>query len=138
MTDVLNDPLPQYTLTRQASSNDGVLGEIRDPTQEHVCYTCELPWLENAPKTSCIPTGTYTCLPHDSEAHPNTWQLQNVPNRSEVLIHNGNAAKEDSLGCILVGSAFGKKDGLPAVLNSVATLNLLRQQLPKTFVLVIS
>ena len=134
----MNTSLPIYTLNRQASSKTGTLGEMRNPDGTHLCYTCELPWLNNAPDTSCIPTGTYTCIPHNSPAHPNTWELQNVPGRNEVLIHNGNAAEQDSKGCILVGSTFGEIAGFPAVLNSVTTLNMLRGSLPRNFVLVIS
>jgi hypothetical protein len=134
----MNGPLPAYTLQRQASSNNGTLGELFDPTSAHVCYTCELPWLDNETDKSCIPTGMYTCAPHDSPDHPNTWELLNVPGRDAVLIHNGNAAEEDSKGCILVGDRFGVIDGFPAVLNSVATLNILRGKFPPNFTLTIS
>jgi hypothetical protein len=134
----MNNSLPVYTLTRDASSTNGTLGEMFNPDGTHLCYTCELPWLDNAPDTSCIPTGTYGCVPHDSPAHPNTWELQNVPDRDSVLIHNGNAAKEDSKGCILVGNSRGVVNGFPAVLNSVATLNMLRGTLPQNFVLTIT
>jgi Family of unknown function (DUF5675) len=134
----MNGALPAYTLQRQASSNNGTLGEIFDPASAHVCYTCELPWLDNETDKSCIPTGTYTCAPHNSSDHPNTWELLDVPGRDAVLIHNGNAAEEDSKGCILVGDRFGVIDGFPAVLNSVATLNILRGKFPPNFTLTIS
>jgi hypothetical protein len=129
--------LSTYTLQREASSNSGTLGEILDSAGGHVCYTCELPWLNNTPDTSCIPAGTYRCVPHDSPVHPNTWELMNVPGRDAILIHNGNAAEQDSKGCILVGDRFGQIDGFPAVLDSIATLNMLRQQLPARFILTI-
>jgi hypothetical protein len=103
-----------------------------DPGGAHVCFTCELPWRDNAPETSCIPAGIYPCVPHNSPAHPGTWELQNVPNRSEILIHNGNTER-DSLGCIVVGNEFGTIDGLPAVLNSQSTLGVLRKTLPQAF-----
>jgi hypothetical protein len=128
--------LPVYTLVREASSNNGTLGEILSSDGTHICYTCELPWLNNTPDQSCIPTGSYTCVPHNSAEHPNVWELANVPNRTGVLIHNGNTEK-DSLGCIIVGSQKGVLNGLPAVLNSDVTLNMLRQTLPPTFSLTI-
>jgi hypothetical protein len=128
--------LPAYTLVRQSSAINGTLGELLDPSSIHVCYTCELPWLNNTPDQSCIPVGTYTCGPHNTPDHPNVWELANVPGRSGVLIHNGNTEK-DSLGCIIVGSAKGTLNGLPAVLNSDVTLNMLRQKLPQQFLLVI-
>jgi hypothetical protein len=111
---------------------------IGEANQLSLCYTCELPWLDNETDKSCIPTGTYTCAPHNSPDHPNTWELLDVPGRDAVLIHNGNAAEEDSKGCILVGDRFGVIDGFPAVLNSVATLNILRGKFPPNFTLTIS
>lgn len=139
MSDTLADlasTLPVYTLNREASSNHGTLGEILDAEGNHLCYTLERPWLDNAPQTSCIPTGTYTCVPHNSAAHPHIWELANVPNRDAILIHNGNT-ENDSLGCIIVGATQGTLGGLPAVLQSNATLAMLQQKLPATFVLTI-
>lgn len=129
--------LPVFTLVREASSNDGTLGEILNPDGSHLCYTCELPGQNNAPDVSCIPLGSYGCIPHDSAAHRNVWELQNVPNRIAILIHNGNT-ENDSLGCIVVGSQQGTLGGLPAVLNSNATLAMLQQTLPPNFTLVVS
>lgn len=102
-----------------------------------ICKTMELPWLNNEHDKSCISEGTYACVPHNSPAHPGTWEITNVPNRDNILLHNGNFAKQ-SLGCILVGNSFGIIDGKPAVLNSMATLNKLRNILPPTFQLTIS
>jgi Family of unknown function (DUF5675) len=133
----MNDVLPVYTLAREASSNNGTLGEILNPDGSHLCYTCERPWLDNTPDTSCIPTGTYSCVPHDSAAHPNVWELQNVPDRSGILIHNGNT-ENDSEGCIIVGATQGTLGGLPAVLNSNVTLEMLQQTLPLNFTLTIT
>jgi hypothetical protein len=133
----MGNGLAVYTLKRQASTATGTLGELFNPDGTHLCYTCELPWLNNEPQTSCIPAGSYTCIPHNSPDHPNTWELANVPGRQAVLIHNGNAAEIDSKGCILVGSQTGVLNGLPAVLNSVVTLNMLRGTLPGTFSLTI-
>jgi hypothetical protein len=133
----MTDQLPVYTLVREASSDNGTLGEIFNPDGSHLCYTCELPWQNNSPDVSCIPLSTYTCIPHDSAAHPNVWELQNVPGRSAILIHNGNT-EHDSLGCIVVGSQQGTLGGLPAVLNSNNTLAMLGQTLPPTFTLTIT
>jgi hypothetical protein len=134
---MMNDVLPTYTLNREESGDDGTLGELLDPDGDHLCYTCECPWLDNASGISCIPSGTYACVPHNSPAHPDTWQLQDVPGRDEILIHNGNT-KMDSKGCILVGEPQGILDGLPAVLNSKATLAMLQQTLPGNFTLIIT
>jgi hypothetical protein len=133
----MNNSLSIYRLIRQPSETAGTLGEMLNPDGSHLCFSCELPWRDNKPNESCIPMGTYTCVPHNSGAHPNTWELQNVPGREDILIHNGNAAEVDSKGCILVGNEFGTINGFPAVLNSVATLNMLRSVLPSSFSLVV-
>jgi len=133
----MNGPLPNYTLVREASSNKGTLGEILNPDGSHLCYTCERPWLNNISDRSCIPAGTYGCVPHNSDEHPDTWELQNVPGRSSILIHNGNT-ENDSLGCIIVGATQGTLNGFPAVLNSNVTLAMLRQTLPSSFILTIA
>lgn len=127
-----------YFLTRQPSTGNGTFGTLTNEAGDILCYTCELPWLNNEPRHSCIPAGSYTCVPHNSQEHPDTWEVTGVPDRSAILLHNGNAAMEDSEGCILVGSEEGIIDGYPAVLNSVATLEKLRGILPPKFVLVIS
>lgn len=121
------------TLIRELSTPDGTFGTIWLDGKE-LCKTCELPWGDNLPRESCIPVGGYTCIHHDSLHHPNTWELLDVPGRSDILIHNGNTIA-DSNGCILVGSAFGTVDGNPAVINSNATLDMLRKILPATFIL---
>lgn len=126
--------MTQYVLSRQPSAADGTLGELADSTGAHLCFTCELPWRDNTPDLSCIPPGVYDCIPHNSTDHPNTWELQDVPGRSAILIHSGNTEK-DSLGCIVVGSELGTLDGLPAVLNSKVTLKMLQATLPGNFTL---
>ena len=126
--------MTQYYLTRFRSDFDGTFGKITDTTGTVVCYTCELSWNNNLPKISCIPLGVYNTEPHNSADHPNTWEVLNVPGRSNILIHNGNTEK-DSEGCILVGDSIGEVNGLPAVLNSVATLEKLRTIFPSHFLL---
>ena len=125
-----------YTITRQPSTPDGTLGEFTDEAGTHICYTCELPWLDNQPQISCIPIGEYQVIPHNSPKHPNVWEISNVPSRSAILIHEGNT-EDDVEGCVCVGDEIGEIDGLPAVLHSVSTLNMLRQKLPPSFPLII-
>lgn len=118
-------------ITRAPSTENGTFG-ILSIDGVPTCLTCELPWLNNAPDKSCIPIGSYTAIRHDSPDHPHTWEVQNVPNRTGILLHNGNT-KNDSLGCIIVGSSFGTVDSLPAVLNSNTTLANLQEDLPDSF-----
>jgi hypothetical protein len=103
---------------------------------KELCFTLELPWNDNKTGESCIPEGVFNVSPHDSPKFPNTWQLENVPDRDAILIHVGNTRK-DTHGCILVGSAMGRVGGLPAVLNSTATLKKLKEILPDKFTLTV-
>lgn len=127
------------TLKRLRAGDDGTFGEILMDS-ERLCVTCELPWYNNKHDISCVPTGTYHFIPHDSHDHPGTWEAVDVPNRKEILIHNGNTIR-DTKGCILVGSQFGKLTyenlTLPAVLNSGKTLEMLRSTFPDHFTMTI-
>lgn len=67
--------------------------------------TLELPWLENAPTRSCIPTGTYECRRVQSPRFGNTFEVTGVPGRSHILFHKGNQIA-DTAGCILVAEKF--------------------------------
>ncbi len=128
---------PQYSLIRQASTPDGTLGIWFNQDGTELCKTIELPWLDNHPQTSCIPAMLVRFEPFISPKHGHVWVATNVPGRSEIEVHNANLAKQ-LLGCIGVGNSFGTLDGLPAVLNSVDTLNRLRAKLPASFTLNIS
>ena len=123
-------------LTRQPSTPQGTFGTLTDADSNILCVTCEQPWNDNKVGASCIPAGTYQCIPHDSPAHPNTWEIAGVPGRSAILIHNGNTDTQ-SEGCILVGDSFGTINGMSAVLNSIATLDKLRGILPDNFTIII-
>jgi len=79
----------------------------------------ELPWLDNQRNISCIPTGTYKARKHYSPKFGKCLWLQDVPNRSEILIHSGNFYS-DILGCILIGKNLKdiNKDSIVDVVNS--------------------
>ena len=65
-----------------------------------VCYTIELPWLENQRRISCIPEGEYILQPRFSPKFGWHLHLMNVPGRDLILIHPANDAKKELLGCI--------------------------------------
>ena len=65
-----------------------------------VCYTIELPWLENQRRISCIPEGKYVLQKRFSPKFKWHIHLQNVPGRDFILIHPANDAKKELLGCI--------------------------------------
>lgn len=71
-----------------------------------IAVTIEKPWKNNQHIISCIPSGVYKCKRFDSPHFgPNMWLLDNVPDRSLILIHYGNFT-QNSNGCILLGSSF--------------------------------
>ena len=69
------------------------------------CLTLELRWFNNIPNLSCIPKGEYTCKKIISPSRGEVYEILNVPNRTNILIHKGNFG-EDSLGCIIIGEQF--------------------------------
>tara|TARA_Y100000401_G_scaffold17899_1_gene12074 strand:+ start:237 stop:650 length:414 start_codon:yes stop_codon:yes gene_type:complete len=73
---------------------------------ELMCDTLENPWLDNQRNISCIPAGQYDVrlrLARESATRDYLHLLvKEVPNRSYILFHIGNTAK-DTQGCILVG-----------------------------------
>ncbi len=89
-------------------------------------YTLELSWRENKNDISCIPEGTYKVIPHNSEAHPNTYEITNVPNREAILIHIGNYPS-DFRGCIGIG--LGVDPTTPMIINSGKAMELLRNEI---------
>ncbi|MHC5541432.1 DUF5675 family protein [Singulisphaera rosea] len=123
-------------LDRFKSDDNGTFGMMILEGQ-YLCHTCEDPWKNNAPNQSCIPAGKYSVVKYSSPKFPGVWRVENVPNRSGILIHNGNNII-DTEGCILVGDSIGYIDGLPSVLNSRKTLAMLKLQLPDDFDLTIT
>lgn len=74
----------------------------------------------------CIPTGTYVCKKvYDRKTTgglfiPITFEITNVPQRSGILFHIGNYAK-DTRGCVLLGMQFGRlNDQISLVESRVA------------------
>lgn len=67
---------------------------------ELLCYTIELPWLNNLSRISCIPEGSYNLVKRYSAKFSNHLLLENVPDRSLILIHPANNALAELKGCI--------------------------------------
>ena len=104
---------------------DGILGVLRfDGRLLSQVYTLELPYRKNVKNYSSIPVGQYSANLHESPNHGPTVAINNVPNRSHILIHVGNTIK-DLRGCIAVGDRIGNINGFKAVLNSKETLEWL-------------
>ena len=101
-------------------------------------YTLELGWKDNKFQVSCIPKGTYKVEKRSSTKYKNHFHILDVPNRTFILIHNGNYNRHTK-GCVLVGKTLSdiNGDGLRDVTSSVLTLNKLNDILPNYFDLTI-
>lgn len=127
--------MAKFLLQRVAQSDKGTFGVLsRDDIP--LCLTLEDPWDNNKKDVSCIPAGTYQVVPHSGARYKNVWRLENVPNRTDILIHEGNTIA-NTKGCLLVGEIFGELNKQPAILRSVPTLDKLRKILPQQFTLTI-
>ncbi len=82
-----------------------------------LCLTLELPFNFNTPNISCIPENIYLCSRKDSPKFGNTFEIVDVPYRTNILFHTGNTV-EDTLGCILLGNSLGSLKGERAILQS--------------------
>src|ERR1019366_1847178 len=120
------------TLERFQSDEMVTLGHLLDENSEILCYTLELPWLNNQHEISCIPLGIYNVEPYSSPLHPDVLHVLNVPDRTAILIHPGNTVA-DVRGCICVGDSLGTIHGVQAVLNSQKTFAMLKEKLPDSF-----
>lgn len=79
---------------------------------QHIAFTIELPWLNNEKLISCIPEGEYNLRRRYSTKFKWHWIVENVPNRSHILIHPANDALLELSGCIApVSKISGKGRG---------------------------
>lgn len=116
------------TLERFAYGPSATLGRlILDST---ILYTIERPWLDNTPFQSCIPEGTYPVRKYSSQKYPDVWEICDVPERSHILIHAANYAK-DVQGCIGVGMELASNAWW--VKSSRNAIKILRMKLPDEF-----
>ena len=104
------------------TSTFGIL--TRTDTGETVAVTVEREWDGGSNRKStperpgaCIPPGTYVCKRVQSPKFGDTFEVTKVPNRSAILLHAGNLS-DDSRGCIILGTAFGKVKGKAGVTGS--------------------
>lgn len=119
-------------LQRHSTGDDGTRGTlaVSDGDEEFTCETLELPWRDNAPMISCIPSGEYECdFNWSNGLRRFCYLLRAVPGRSGVRIHSGNYAGDKSKGfkthvqgCILLGKRAGKVGGQTAVFDSVVAV----------------
>jgi hypothetical protein len=114
-------------LIRDTFSNISTIGELF-LNGERMCDTLENPWINNKKNVSCIPKGEYKVrlrLARESATRDYLHLLvEDVENRSYILFHRGNTAKDTS-GCILVG--LGSQQDF--VSNSVLAMDLLIKEI---------
>jgi hypothetical protein len=93
------------------------------------CFTLELPWQDNKRNISCIPKGEYPYRIAVSPKFGRTIHVDEVPDRSHILIHPGNYTTQIQ-GCILPGDSIKwlNEDSIPDVTNSRSTMKLLMSQ----------
>ena len=88
-------------ITRFALFGDRTLGRLKIDDLE--LWTIERPWLNNVAFKSCIPAGQYKVKRTNSPRFgPDTWQVQDVPDRTHILFHVANTSA-DVVGCIGCG-----------------------------------
>lgn len=101
-------------INRYEEEDKQTIGELilKDMNGKEIftCKTLELPWRDNEVKISRIPAGDYLAVKHNSPKFGDCFWIQEVPDRTEILIHRGNFHK-DTLGCILVGKKLADIDG---------------------------
>lgn len=81
--------------------------------QQLICCTIELPWLSNRRGESCIPEGTYLLGKRFSKRFGWHLLVNEVKDRSLILIHPANSALRELRGCIapvtsLTGEGLGQ------------------------------
>ncbi len=108
--------MEKVDVIRLERSDQGVFGVLRVGGWVQ-CLTLEPPDRNNQANVSCIPAGRYVCQKRKSHRFGPTWEVLNVPDRSDILFHAGNRAS-DSRGCILLGGRMGELEGQRALLGS--------------------
>ena len=119
----------------------GTMEVYKNNVFQCVLSTLEPEWLNNQQNISCIKEGNYIVNHYSSDKFKDVFILENVENRSYILIHGGNFY-QNTKGCIIVGLAHIdiNNDKLKDVKHSTEALNLLRDicRLEKTILLKIS
>ena len=114
-------------ILRDTFTDESTIGELF-LNGERFCDTLELPYRDNQRSVSCIPTGEYKVrmrYPRESATREYLHLLiQEVKDRSYILFHRGNSAK-DTRGCVLVGQSR-KQD---FVGNSTLAMDLLMKEI---------
>lgn len=112
-------------MLQRAYFKEGTNGTLFS-SDNFLCHTIELPWLNNNRNVSCIPEGAYEVVPRFSKRFQHHLILKNVKGRSYILFHPANDAKKDLQGCIApvtylngIGRGVYSKDAMQKLLSLV-------------------
>ena len=96
--------------------------------------TLELHWKDNKTFISCILEGNYNVVTRYSKKFGSHFQIQDVENRTYILIHQGNFYT-DIEGCILIGKDLAdiNNDGLIDVIDSAEAMQKLKKMFLESF-----
>ena len=115
---------------RGSQNDQGTIGVFVMPALGFSSYVMELPYKWNIKRRSSVKPDTYICKVYKSPKYGIVFKLTDKHRRSYILMHPGNVAgdvakgyKTHSLGCILMGSSYGKLWKQKAVFNSRSTVN---------------
>jgi hypothetical protein len=93
------------------------------------CWGVELPWRNNEPGVSCIPAGLYAAKLTESPRNGTVYELQGVPQRSDIQIHSANFAHQLK-GCMAPGKEIETfKGGIKGVTFSRVTFGMLMERM---------
>jgi hypothetical protein len=106
-------------VTRSPWTNEGTFGEAELVNAAGIVLwsgdSLELPWRNNQPMISCVPAGVYqTRIVFFGAIGMNVYELQNVPGRTDCLVHPANWAGDAAMGfytelhgCTALGNGVG-------------------------------
>ncbi len=114
-----------YKGDEQSAGNFYLLDEDWNEMKEFKCI--ELPWLNNKNNESCIPLGVYKARRRkcDKCKYKDCIEILNVPDRTGILVHNGNRYTHTD-GCVIIGRDFGYVDS-DDVIDVTDSINSLKE-----------
>lgn len=104
------------------------IGTLTIDYKKELFFTLELPYLDNKQNISCIPPATYKLIKYYSPKFGECFKLENVRNRTNILIHSGNNLLHTQ-GCILIGNQINNNGIVMDSKNAlIKLLNLLKEE----------
>ena len=99
-------PNDTWRLRRIHKNEECVKGILITDDNVLLAVTAERRWEGNKANVSCIPIGIYICKRVTSPRFGSAFEVVGVKNRTNILFHVGNFPRDDSRGCILIGTSF--------------------------------